>query len=158
MNSYALDDIPFKTALGADLKAVADAKLPSNLYQLLVLVNGSRSVADLLRFGIRGVDIDCFEQLEKRQFIKRTSSVGDQTSPVAITPSAPKKGLSEARFAVLDLLLDLSEKDFGVRPWIDKIEKLNSIQSLSAEIDAFCASPLGQKYPGFHQALKHAVK
>jgi hypothetical protein len=156
MSSYTLNDIPIKTAFGADLKAVTDAKLPSNLYQLLVVVNGSRSVADLLRFGIRGVDIDSFAQLEKLQFITRASSSVSAMASVAMKP-ASTKGLAEARFAVLDLLLDLSERDFGVRPWIDKIEKVHSIAGLLAQIDAFCASPLGQKYSEIHPALKRAA-
>ncbi|MGB4945930.1 MAG: hypothetical protein WBQ05_01825 [Candidatus Competibacter denitrificans] len=61
MSEYKPNDIPVRTAFGAAQNNTAKTNIPANLYQLLVMINGVRTVNDLLRLGIRGVDIDSFD-------------------------------------------------------------------------------------------------
>lgn len=153
MSQFAPGDVPVKTAFGAAKKDAAAANIPPHLYQLLILVNGSRTVEALLRFGISGVDLSSFDTLHQLKLIEH--SAGSLAKKAVVSPSG--KGLSEARFAVLDILLDISEKDLGVRPWIEKIERVDNLARLSAEIEAFCASPFGRKYLQLHNTLRQAA-
>lgn len=158
MSEYKPNDIPVKTAFGAAQNNVAKTNISPNLYQLLAMINGVRTVSDLLRLGIRGVDIDTFDMLYQLKLIEAPKGAVIQELPLANrTSTGSKKGLSELRFAVLDILLDISEKDFGVRPWIEKIEQADSLARLAGEVDAFCTSAFGQKYPNVHGALRRAA-
>lgn len=160
MSEYGPNDIPLKTAVGASLKDATTARLPANLYQLLVMINGTRSVRELLHLGIGGTSIDSFDELYRLRLIEGAkSSTSRRPLPIEVTarPIPSRKGLAEARFAVLDILLDLSEKDFGARPWIEKIEQVADLARLSAEVEAFCASPFGRKHPNVHDALRRAA-
>ena len=156
MSDYTLSDVPIKTPLGAAQKDAVTARLPPNLHQLLVLVNGSRTVAELLRFGVPNVSLESFDALYQRQFIEKGRG---GISLVSATEAAAgvRKGLAEARFAVLDKLLDLSEHDFGARPWIERIEKADSFGRLAAEVEAFCLSPFGRKHFAIHATLRQAA-
>lgn len=156
MSAYTLNDIPLKTALGMAQKNPAGAGLSHNLYQLLVLVNGTRTVAELLRLGVPDVSLAAFDTLHQRKFIEGGS--GGVVQSRAPAGSVSQKGLAEARFAVLDLLLDLSEQDFGARPWVDRIEQVDSLGRLSAEVEAFCLSPCGRKHATIHGALRQAAR
>ena len=122
------------------------------------MINGVRTVNDLVRLGIRGIDVESFDKLHQLRLIEAPKEATAQNAPPAAPSSnAPKKGLSELRFAVLDILLDISEKDFGVRPWIEKIEQVDSPARLVGEVEAFCSSAFGRKYPNVHGALRHAA-
>lgn len=158
MSRYTPNDIPVKTAFGASQNNAATTNIPSPLYQLLIMINGVRTVNDLVRLGIRGIDVESFDQLHQLRLIEAPKDATAQNAPsVAPSANAPKKGLSELRFAVLDILLDISEKDFGVRPWIEKIEQVDSPARLASEVEAFCISAFGRKYPNVHGALRHAA-
>ncbi|MGB2680163.1 MAG: hypothetical protein WBE39_02490 [Candidatus Competibacter sp.] len=173
MSGYTLDDVPIKTAFGAAQKTPDLANIPPNLYRLLTLVNGVRSVRDLLHLGIAGINIASFDELRQRKLIETAQGFSgarslppaagfEQVSKAQIQPSAPpksinKKGLAEMRFAVIDILLDLSSKDFGARPWIEKMERANSIAQLFLEVDAFCASPFGREHADTRNLLKRAL-
>ncbi|CDI04413.1 hypothetical protein BN873_980014 [Candidatus Competibacter denitrificans Run_A_D11] len=158
MSGYKPSDIPVKTTFGAAQNNAAKTNIPPNLYQLLIMINGVRSVNDLLRLGIREVDIDSFDMLYQLKLIEAPKNATVQNLPPTHPSSTTsKKGLAEVRFAVLDILLDISEKDFGVRPWIEKIEQVDSLARLASEVDAFCASAFGRKYPNVHDALRRAA-
>ncbi|MBL8254466.1 MAG: hypothetical protein JNJ76_12800 [Candidatus Competibacter sp.] len=162
MSGYSPDDVPVKTAFGAAQQNSKAMKLSSQLRMLLVMVNGVRTVRELLRIGINGIDVTSFDELYELNLIEGSSRHSPRrsdhpTPSEQLAATAPKKGLSELRFAVIDILLDLSEKDFGARPWVDKIEQVQSIARLSAEVEALCASPFGRKYPDTHNALRRAA-
>lgn len=172
MSGYTLNDIPVKTTFGAAQKNADSLKISPNLYQLLKLVNGVRTVRDLLRLGIAGTDIMSFDRLCQLKLIEpaknsstnqpalareNTQRLPNQTSLPSSNSSVPPKGLSEIRFAVIDILLDLSAKDFGARPWVERMERASGIAQLSAEVETFCASPFGRKHPNVHRLLKQAL-
>ena len=77
--------------------------------------------------------------------------------PTHPSSTTSKKGLAEVRFAVLDILLDISEKDFCVRPWIEKIEQVDSLARLAGEVEAFCTSAFGKKYSNMHGVLRRTA-
>ncbi|MCB1777902.1 MAG: hypothetical protein KDI50_10740 [Candidatus Competibacteraceae bacterium] len=129
--------------------------VPVNLRQLLVMINGVRTVSDLLKVGISGVDLVSFDTLHELGMIEGPRNAANSRLPPPALAS--KKGLSEARFAVLDILLDIGEKDLGVRPWVEKIEQADSMARLLNEIEAFCVSPFGRKYSSMHNMLRIAA-
>lgn len=162
MSGYSPDDVPVKTAFGTAQQNANTVKISPQLRMLLVMINGVRTIRELMRIGINGIDVTSFDELYELKLIEGTSRhsprLSGQPSPSGeLAPTAPKKGLSELRFAVIDILLDLSEKDFGARPWVDKIEQVQSIARLSAEVEALCASPFGRKHPDTHNALRRAA-
>ena len=148
MSGYSPDDVPVKTAFGTAQQNANTVKISPQLRMLLVMING--------------IDLTSFDELYELKLIEGSSRhsprcLDHPTPSEQLATTAPRKGLSELRFAVIDILLDLSEKDFGARPWVDKIEQVQSIARLSAEVEALCASPFGRKHPDTHNALRRAA-
>ena len=161
MSAFTPDDIPAK--VGGPMPH----ELPIQLRQLLVMVNGTRSVRELLSMGLRGVEPASFEVLAELGLIHRPGAAAATVrapapppAPAAPVqaPAAPRRrGLSEVRFAVIDVLLDLSTQDFAARPWVERMENARTIEALAAEVEGFIQSPLGAKSPALHAPLWRAL-
>ncbi|QTD45704.1 hypothetical protein [Ottowia testudinis] len=161
MRPFTPDDVPAK--IGGPMPH----ELPIQLRQLLVMVNGSRSVRELLSMGLRGVELASFDMLSQRGLIHRASAGAPPVRaamPAPAQTAAPpqaaaprRRGLSEARFAAIDVLLDLSTQDFAARPWVERMENARSVEALMVEVEAFLQSPLGAKHPGLHATLRRVL-
>lgn len=160
MNGYGPDDIPVKTTLAADHRATHALHLPPHLRPLLVMIDGHRTTSELVALGLRNVTLGSFDELYALGLIEGGSGSPSRFHPTmpaeSIAAAAPRKGLSEARFAVIDALLDVSTRDFAARPWIERMENARSIEQLAAEVEACRKSPLMAKHPGLADRLLKA--
>lgn len=160
MSGYALDEVPVKTALAADHRATHALHLPPHLRPLLVMIDGQRTVRELLSLGLRNVVATSFDELYEFGLIEGGSGSPTRfhhTMPTAsIAAAAPKKGLSEIRFAVIDALLDVSTRDFAARPWVERMENARTVEQLMAEVQALRKTPLVAQHPGLEERLRKA--
>lgn len=163
MITFSLDDRPVKAA---DHPPVS--MLPIQLRQLVIMINGQRSVRELLSLGLHGVELMSFDLLSELGFIHSPGARGgppasargvDNDDHLAPAPRQPRaKGLSEARFAVVDLLLDVSMRDLSAQVWVDRMESARTIELLRAEVEELCRSKLAAKYPNLAAAVRQAMR
>ena len=109
---FELDDIPIKTVQAASQQGTVGMQLSAHLRQLLVMINGQRTVAQLLALGIKGVTLDSFAELCQHGSIQNPQS----TSTTLPFLASSKRGFSELRFEVIDLFLDVGTRDLAVNP------------------------------------------
>lgn len=161
MSGFGPDDVPVKTALAADTRGTHGLNLPAHLRPLLIMIDGRRTVRDLVSMGMRNVTPASFDELYAFGLIEGSSASPARFHPTvpaaSIAAAAPRKGLSEARFAVIDALLDVSTRDFSARPWVERMENARSIEQLNAEVQACCASALAAKHAGLADRLRKAM-
>jgi hypothetical protein len=161
MSGFSQGDIPVKTGYAAEHRGTSGINIPLHLRPLLVMIDGRRTVRDLLALGLRNVSVDSFDELYAFGVIEggseSPSRFHESIPSAAMAAMAPKKGLSEARFLVIDTLLDISTQDFQVRPWVERMENARTLEILAHEVQAFIVSPLGAKKPALHAALRRAL-
>lgn len=166
----ALDDIPVRTAIGMQYtispKSFPHIEVSSLLRRLLIIVDGRRSVQDLLNSGLSGADIHCVQQLliygliAPRDYKARTAqsavpSLQAATAPAAVSvPVKNRRSFSAVRFDVLDLLLNLSMQDFSAKQWVAQFEQVRNHEALVQLAQSFCQSELAGRYPAVVQQLK----
>lgn len=166
-----LDDVPVKTPIGMQYtlspKKFPDIEISSLLRRLLIIVDGRRSVQDLLNSGLSGADIHSVQQLLLHGLIaprdvhpvsapQVTAKVAtaDTASQPAAAPPIIKRSFSSVRFDVLDLLLNLSMQDFSVRQWVGRFEQVKNHDELLQLAQQFCASEFALKHPAAIAQLK----
>lgn len=169
-----LDDIPVKTPVGMQYtvspKNFPHIEVSSLLRRLLIIVDGRRSVQDLLNSGLSGADIQSVQQLLAHGLIAPrdyqlhrmpvpAASVAASTEAVPVSSAAPaslksRRSFSALRFDVLDLLLNLSMQDFSAKQWVAQFEQVKTQEALLQLAQLFCQSALAQRYPAVVQQLK----
>ncbi len=147
---FELDDIPIKTVQAASQQGTVGMQLSAHLRQLLVMINGQRTVAQLLALGIKGVTLDSFAELCQHGSIQNPQS----TSTTLPFLASSKRGFSELRFEVIDLFLDVGTRDLAVNPWVDKMENTRSIDELLRAVGDFFNTPTGKKHPELYEKLR----
>lgn len=161
-----LDDVPVKTPIGMQYtlspKKFPDIEISSLLRRLLIIVDGRRSVQDLLNSGLSGADIHSVQLLllhgliaprdvrpvSAPQVTAKVATANTASQPAAAAPPIIKRSFSSVRFDVLDLLLNLSMQDFSVRQWVARFEQVKNHDELWQLAQQFCGSEF---------ALKHQV-
>lgn len=149
-------------------------KIDMKLRQLMILIDGNRTVGELLEKSLYKLDTQAFEELyhagmiEIDGFTPRPTGEPslDIAPPVTIsepvtpaptvaptTTSSMQPSLSQLRFQALDILLDLSMEDFSIRPWIDTFEKANTVEELVALIQQFVSSGLDSRHAEYGHRL-----
>lgn len=170
-----LDDIPVKTPIGMQYtvspKNFPHIEVSSLLRRLLIIVDGRRSVQDLLESGLAGADIQSVQQLLAHGLIAprdykpkavpvapaakvSASMQGSDTGTAAPLFSKSRRSFSSLRFDVLDLLLNLSMQDFSAKQWVAQFEQAGNQEELLQLAQQFCQSALAGRYPAVVQQLK----
>lgn len=166
MSGFTIDDIPHKSPQASQMTRTQKVRLPIHLRPLLIMVDGNRTVRELLAMGIRGVSIESFDELHELGLIDEPSGEYLRQVDVKVTPrhrghsrgaGAGRVGLSEARFAVIDLLLDVSTQNFAARPWIERMEKVQTLDDLRLRIRELCASEFARSNTALQDALVKIV-
>lgn len=165
---FVINSIPKKTSKGSMLivqpRRFLDIKLSVQLRRLLILVDGSKSVPELLGKGITGVSEELFDTLLSYGLIDFPSSdaaamsVGYTQEMSAIVSSGTDKNFTTIRYVLLDALIDLSMKDFAVRPWIDRFESAVSVAHLQDLVAEFAMSKEGRMYDQAASELEQLVR
>ncbi len=164
----ALDDVPIKTPVGMQYtlspKSFPAIEISSLLRRLLIIVDGRRSVQDLLNSGLSGADIHSVQQLlvhgliAPRDFQPASAPPAmvakTATQPVGTTLPVNKRSFSALRFDVLDLLLNLSMQDFSARQWVARFEQVKNHEALLQLAQQFCESEFAKRYPQSVQDIK----
>ena len=78
MTAFGPDHIPAKAAGAPD-----PHRLPIQLRQLLVMINGARSVRELLNLGLHGVQAASFELLAELGYIQPAGAPASAAAPIA---------------------------------------------------------------------------
>lgn len=166
MSGFAIDDIPHKSPQASHMTRLEKVRLPIHLRPLLIMVDGNRTVRELLAMGIRGVSIESFDELHELGLIDEPSGpylkqvdvkVAARSQRQSRGAGAGRMGLSEARFAVIDLLLDTSTQNFAARPWIERMEKARTLDELRLQIRELCASDFARSDTALQEALVKVV-
>lgn len=164
MSGFSIDDIPHKAPQASEMTRTQRIRLPIHLRPLLIMVDGRRSVRDLLALGIRGVSIESFDELHSLGLIDEPSGRYLKQVDVMVDPAKERRsgrrgelGLSEARFGVIDLLLDLSTQNFAARPWIEKMERVETLDELRLKVRDLCGSELASGNSALQEALVRIV-
>lgn len=134
--------------------------LDSRLRQLLILIDGHRTVAELST-TMTGIDNDAFETLIAMGLVDYEDDY-QQLDDIAFVQSTlsfnAHADLSSVRFKVLDIMLDLSMQDFSIRPWIDAFEQANNVEAVANLVQDFCVSEEGRKHAITFADLKAALQ
>lgn len=154
---FELHDIPCKTTTGSmyieQPRQVPWIKIDTHLRWLLILVDGVLSTRDLLNKGLPQVELRSFDQLEAAGLIIRQAVV--EPTPPSSTPMASVAWAS-ARFDILDLVLDGSLQDFGLRPWVDQFEQSQNLHELMHTYHRF-EQQWGKKHLELQQRMRHIL-
>lgn len=165
MSGYRLDDVPHKAPRASEMSRAQKMGMPVHLRPLFIMIDGKRTIRELLEMNIRGVSIESFDELRDigmidppgRPYLKSMDIMVDPRQQNVNTGTSAAKGLSEVRFDVIDLLLDASSKDFGARKWVDRIERASSVDQLRELVRSLCADDWVHSNPGMQDKLLRAV-
>lgn len=151
---FELQDIPYKTSTAMlyieQPRQVPWIKIDTHLRWLLILIDGVLSARELLAKGLPLVELRSFDQLESVGLIARQSITPTVSQP-RHTPS-----LATARFDILDLILDGSMEDFGLRPWVDHFEHAQTLPDLIQTFHRF-EQKFGQQHIVLHQQIRQIL-
>lgn len=146
------ESIPAKTDAGIKQLTQKTIGLPIRIRQLFVLINGKKSVGELLRLGFSDLDISVFQELLNSDLIYFPEESGRKEQQNSLEAGI---GFSECRYDVIEVLLDhlgVASRDIIVK--VELTKNMSELKNLVNELLGTTTLRLDTK---IKNALLHAA-